>query len=141
MISPRHFCESSGRCPSKWSREMGGKRCRERCGRCRTLLTARLWRATTSAYFGFRTWCRGGEFQSACVRETTQNGLAEMKEVAALMRSYPVKPPTAMYDWAGEADLADGYFKAIVVDGWPKEYQAGVPNPNAGMKFPYAGKP
>ena len=106
----------------------------------RTQLTAQLWRATTSAYFGFRTWCRGTEYQSPYVRDTVQNGLAEMKEVSALIRNYPVKPPTAMYDWAGEADLADGYFKAIVEDGWPMEYQKGITNPNGGMKFPYFAK-
>ena len=103
----------------------------------RTLLTARLWQATTSAYFGFRTWCRGGDFQSPYVKETVQRGLAGIKQVSEQIRSYPVKPPTAMYDWAGEATLAEGYFKLIVEDGWPKEYHPGITNPNAGMKFPY----
>jgi len=103
----------------------------------RTLLTARLWRATTSAYFGFRTWCRGPEYQTPYVHDTVQHGLAELKQVAEEMRSYPVMPPTAMYDWAGEAKLAEGYFKLIVEDGWPKDYQNGIANPNGGMKFPY----
>ena len=74
------------------------------------------------------------------IGSTVQNGLKEMKEVGNLIRNYPVKPPTAMYDWAGEANLADGYFKLIVEDGWPKEYQPGLTNPNAGMKFPFAAQ-
>jgi hypothetical protein len=103
----------------------------------RSLLTARLWRATTSAYFGFRVWSRGGDHQSPTVRDIVQKGLAEIKTVAPLVRSYPVKPPTAQFNWSGEADNSERYFRWIVQDGWPRESQAGIVNPNAGMKFPY----
>lgn len=103
----------------------------------RTLLTARLQRAAASAYFGFRVWCRGKGFQTDYVRDTVQNGLAEIKEVAALIRNYPVQPPKAGYIWANDADSAEHYFRLIVEDGWPRVSQQGIINPNAGMKFPY----
>ncbi|HTB80153.1 MAG TPA: hypothetical protein VK717_04620 [Opitutaceae bacterium] len=104
----------------------------------RTLLTARLQRAAASAYFGFRVWCRGKPFQTGYVHDAVQNGLTEMKAVAALIRNYPVKPPAAAYVWTRDADSADRYFQMIVQDGWPKEDQQGIPDASAGQKFPYA---
>ncbi|HTQ31728.1 MAG TPA: hypothetical protein VMI53_11015 [Opitutaceae bacterium] len=103
----------------------------------RTLLTARLQRATASAYFGFRVWCRGQSYQTKYVQDTVQKGLAEIKEVAALIRNYPVPPPKAVYTWTKDADNAEHYFH-MIVDGWPRVSQQGIVNPNAGMKFPYA---
>jgi hypothetical protein len=102
----------------------------------RTWLTARLQRGASSAYFGFRVWCRGPGFQTGYVRETVQRGLDEIKEVAAQIRAYPIKPPTAQYLWAEDADRAERYFRLIVDEGWPAE-SSGIANPNAGMKFPY----
>jgi hypothetical protein len=101
-----------------------------------TLLTARLQRAAASAYFGFRAWSRGGEHRTAEVTAIVQRGLAEMKEVAALIRAYPVKPPVGQWDWVKDADTADRYFNWIVNGAWPKETR-GVPNPQAGQKFPF----
>jgi len=103
----------------------------------RSLLTARLWRGTTSAYFGFRVWCRGREFQTPGVTAMVQQGLTEMKEVAQLVQKYPVKPAAAQYNWVTEPNNADRYFRYIVQTGWPRESQSGIVNPNAGMKFPY----
>ncbi len=105
----------------------------------RTLLTARLQRAVASAYFGFRVWCRGGAFQTPAVRDAVTRGLAEIEEVAPQVRNYPVKPPASQYVWADDAGRAQRYFRLIVKDGWPAESD-GVPNPNAGMKFPYPAR-
>ncbi|HZP59038.1 MAG TPA: hypothetical protein VFB27_01850, partial [Opitutaceae bacterium] len=101
----------------------------------RTLLTARLHRAAASAYFGFRVWCRGKDFQTGYVHDTVQKGLAEIQEVVPLIRNYPVKPPAAAYTWVSDADSAEHYFHQIV-DGWPRVTQQDIVNPNAGMKFP-----
>ena len=73
----------------------------------RTLLTARIYHATAAAYFGFRTWCRGKEYQTDFVRQTTQEGLEEIKVVAALIRDYPQKPPVGQWDWRRDADTAE----------------------------------
>jgi hypothetical protein len=77
----------------------------------RGVLTARLQRAAASAYFGFRVWNRGPTYRTAFVNETVQSGMTEIREVGALIRSYPVKPPTAQYVWGADADLADRYFR------------------------------
>jgi hypothetical protein len=102
-----------------------------------TLLTARLRRAAAAAYFGFRVWCRGEAHRTRYVRDTVQRGLAEIREVAGLIRGYPVKPPVGQWDWSKDADQAEGYFRMIVHEGWPRETR-GVPNPNAGMTFPFS---
>jgi hypothetical protein len=85
-------------------------------------------------------WCRGAEFQTPYVRDAVQNGLAEIKEVTALIRTYPVKPPTGQWDWKKDAADAEEYFNWIVRDGWPAETR-GAKNPYAGKKFPYKEKP
>jgi hypothetical protein len=101
-----------------------------------TLLTARLQRAAASAYFGFRTWSRGGEHRTAEVTATVQRGLAEIKEVAALVRAYPVMPPVGQWNWVKDAGEADRYFNWIVNGAWPAATR-GTPNPQAGQKFPF----
>jgi hypothetical protein len=101
-----------------------------------TLLTARLQRAASAAYFGFRTWSRGGEHRTKYVEETVQNGLATMEELIPVIRDYPVKPPVGQWNWTKDADQAQQYFDWIVRDGWPAKTRE-VANPQAGMKFPY----
>ncbi len=107
----------------------------------RTLLTARLHRAAARAYFGWRVWTRGDAYRSPFVLETTQDGLTELKQVAAEIRAYPVKPPVGQWNWTKDADEADRYFRWIVEEGWPARSRASgrrdVPNANAGMRFPY----
>jgi hypothetical protein len=103
----------------------------------RTLLTARLHRATASAYFGFRVWCRGDGYRSDFVRETVQSALAEMRLVAKLIRDYPAQPPIGQWNWRKDADQAEQYFKWIVTDGWPAQTR-GVANPQGGLKFPFS---
>lgn len=71
------------------------------------------------------------------MRRTVEEGLAGIRELAPRVRSYPVKPPTGQRDWAKDADEAERYFRWIAVEGWPQETR-GVPNPQAGLKFPYA---
>jgi hypothetical protein len=102
-----------------------------------TLLTARLHRAMAGAYFGFRVWCRGAPYQTPFVREAVQQGVADVRELIPIIRRYPVKPPVGQWDWTKDADQAEHYVQLIVKDGWPKETR-GVPNPNAGMTFPFA---
>lgn len=107
----------------------------------RTLLTVRLHRAAAAAYFGFRVWARGAEFQTPVVRATVQRGLEEIQTVVPLIRAYPVPPPEAAYKWAEDADRAERYFRLIAVDGWPKLADQGLPNPQGGMKFLFQPQP
>ncbi len=100
----------------------------------RTLLTARIYQATASAYFGFRTWCRGKEHQTEFVRQTTQAGLNEIKMVVPRIRDYPRKPPAGQWDWRKDADTAERYYNWIVRDGWPMKTGLGT-NPYGGKKL------
>jgi hypothetical protein len=102
----------------------------------RTLLTARLHRASSAAYFGFRVWLRGDPHRTPFVTQTVERGLAGMKEVGALIRAYPVKPAVGQWDWTKDADQAEKYFNWITKDGFPKETR-GFPSPHAGKTFPY----
>lgn len=79
----------------------------------RSVLTARLQRAASSAYFGFRVWRRGSAFRTPYVIATVRAGLGEIQEVSPLLRAYPVKPPSSQYVWVDDADQADRYFAAI----------------------------
>jgi hypothetical protein len=101
-----------------------------------TLLTARLQRAVAAAYFGFRAWSRGGAERTDYVTATTRAGLAEIREVAKLIRAYPAKPATGQWNWTKDADNAERYFNQIVRDGWPAKTR-GIANPAAGMTFPF----
>ena len=84
----------------------------------RTLLTARIHRATAAAWFGSRTWGRGKEFQTEFVRRTTQDGLDGIKAVAQQIRDYPRKPAAGQWDWRRDADAAERYYTRIMTDGW-----------------------
>ncbi|MFW5869452.1 MAG: hypothetical protein ACOCVI_00985 [Planctomycetota bacterium] len=100
-----------------------------------TLLTARLYRASAGAYWGFRVWARGGEYRSDYVTNITKQGLLEMRKLAGEIRNYPVKPPKGQWNWVEDADMADQYWTWIVEEGWPaktKGHETGL----AGRTFP-----
>ncbi|MCC5830459.1 MAG: hypothetical protein JJU36_13520 [Phycisphaeraceae bacterium] len=100
-----------------------------------TLLTARLYRGAAAAYWGFRTWCRGGEHQTEFVTQTTRQGLLRMKQVAQEIRDYPIKPPTGQWEWISDAQTADRYWRWIVEEGWP-ERTRGFETGMGGKTFP-----
>lgn len=100
-----------------------------------TLLTARLYRASAGAYWGFRVWARGDEYRSDYVTTITRNGLLDMRRIARAIREYPVKPPRGQWTWVEDADMADRYWTWIVEEGWPArtgQYETGL----GGMTFP-----
>ena len=99
----------------------------------RTLLTARLHRAVTSAYFGFRVWARGEPYRTAAVTRTVRDGLREIVETSAAMRAYPAKPPVGQWEWAKDAEQAMRYHEWITT-GWPKSTH-GYANPYGGVAF------
>jgi hypothetical protein len=101
----------------------------------RTLLTARLHRAVASAYYGFRVYARGFQFQSEDVIKTTTAGLREIEELVPLIRGYPA-PAKGQWDWKADADMAETYYNWITRGTWPRQSER-VPNPQARVKFPY----
>lgn len=101
----------------------------------RTLLTARLYRATAAAYWGFRAWSRGGEHRTPYVQDMTRQGLLDMRQTAQEIRDYPVPAARGQWDWVGDADTADRYWRWIVVEGWP-ERTHGQETGMGGLRFP-----
>jgi hypothetical protein len=85
----------------------------------RTLLTARLHRAAAGAYFGFRIWLRGEAHRTPGLECTVRESLEELRRVAELIKSYPVKPPVGQWDWTKDADQAMRYHDWITKSGWP----------------------
>jgi hypothetical protein len=84
----------------------------------RTLLTARIWRATSSAYLGYRAWTRGGAYRTPFVDATIKNGMAEIREIAPLIRNYPGAVPASQWEWRKDADAAEKYAQAVTAGGW-----------------------
>jgi hypothetical protein len=100
----------------------------------RTLLTARLYQAVAKSYYGFRVWARGGEHRTPYVEAMVREGLAEIRQIAPLIQSYPVKPAAGQWNWVEDAEKALEYHRWITT-GWPME-TSGTRNPYGGVAFP-----
>ncbi len=96
-----------------------------------TLLTARIHRAVSAAYWGFRIYARGQEYRTCYVLQETRQGLTDIQGVAAEIDAYPVKPPSGQWNWRKDADAARRYYRWIVEEGWPENTHG-----YGGMKFP-----
>jgi len=94
----------------------------------RTVLTVRLHRSVAKAYFGYRIWVRGPEFQTPTLQRTIWDGLAEAREIAGAIRAYPDKPAGGEWNWVVDAAQADRYYQRIA-DGWDRYGGIKVPPP------------
>jgi hypothetical protein len=102
----------------------------------RTLLTAKLHRAVSTAYFGFRVYARGEKFRTPALLTNVRAALKEIPELARAIREYPIKPATGgQWNWVEDADEAMRYYDWITKSGWPKDTR-GFPNAYAGLTFP-----
>ena len=86
----------------------------------RTLLTARLYEATATAYFGYRVYARGVSFQNSWLKETMQNALDSLLVVGSEIKNYQGKVPQGQWNWFDDAKTADKYYR-LITTGW-KEY-------------------
>jgi hypothetical protein len=87
----------------------------------RTLLTARVYKATATAYFGYRVYARGVEFRSKWLIETMKDALDSMLIIAGEIDNYKEKVPRGQWNWRGDAATAREYHKKITETGW-EEY-------------------
>ncbi|NMC41809.1 MAG: hypothetical protein GYA43_11690 [Bacteroidales bacterium] len=87
----------------------------------RTLLTAEIYEAVATAYYGFRIWARGEDFHTDWLKNTINNALKDMLIVAGEIDAYREKVPRGQWNWRGDAATAREYFEKIAVKGW-KEY-------------------
>ncbi|MFE7133448.1 hypothetical protein ACFVIM_21585 [Streptomyces sp. NPDC057638] len=96
----------------------------------RTLLTARLHQAVTTAYFGYRIYVRGAEHQTDALKRLIWRGLDATRAIADEMRAYPDRSTTGEWEWIRDAAEADKYLTRIS-QGWDRYQNIAVPRPSA----------
>jgi hypothetical protein len=94
----------------------------------RTLLTVRLHRAVSKAYFGYRIWVRDPSYQTPALQLTIWDGLREAQTVAAQIRTYPDPAASGEWNWIIDAAQADLYHSRIA-GGWDRYGNIAVPPP------------
>lgn len=94
----------------------------------RTVLTVRLHRAVSKAYFGYRIWGRDASYQTPSLQRTIWDGLNEARQVTTLIRAYPDQATTGQWNWIVDADQADLYYNRIT-EGWDRYNNIKVPPP------------
>lgn len=87
----------------------------------RTLLTARLYEATATSYFGYRIYARGSQYRTASLKVTMKKSLEQMLIIASEIERYKEEVPTGQWNWHDDAATARKYHKLITETGW-KEY-------------------
>jgi hypothetical protein len=87
----------------------------------RTLITARIYEATATSYYGYRIWTRGDSFHSSWMKITITRALNDMLKAADEIEDYKDKVPKGQWNWKGDAETARRYYKLITETGW-KEY-------------------
>lgn len=87
----------------------------------RTLITARLYEAAATAYFGYRVYARGEKYQTTWLKNTLSKALSDMLLVAEEIEKYSEPVPKGQWNWKSDAETAREYYKLITQTGW-KEY-------------------
>jgi hypothetical protein len=87
----------------------------------RTLLTAKLYEATATSYYGYRVYARGEEYRSDWLKKTLSKSLDDMLKIAGEIENYKEKVPRGQWNWYDDAATARKYYKLITETGW-KEY-------------------
>ena len=85
----------------------------------RTLLTARLYEAVATAYFGYRIYARGDTYRTPSLHQTAKEGLDGILTVAGEMEAYKESYPTGEWNWKKDGATALEYHRKITKDGWP----------------------
>jgi hypothetical protein len=96
----------------------------------RTLITAKLYRAVATAYFGYRVYVNDVEpkNEKKLVR-TIWEGLDEVMAVAQEIRAYDKPVPVGQWNWRSDAGRAETYYDRIA-NGWDRYGNVAVPRPD-----------
>ena len=86
----------------------------------RTALTAQLYEAVSTAYFGFRIYAKGESYRYENLEEQIRSALNRIDIVTDEMKSMGGEYPLGQWDWLKDAETALSYKKKILT-GW-KEY-------------------
>ena len=84
----------------------------------RTWLTARIYEATATSYFGYRVYARGASWQSGWLKKKLNNSLDSMLKVASEIENYKADVPVGQWKWRNDAKTAREYHKLITETGW-----------------------
>ena len=87
----------------------------------RTLITAKMYEAAATAYFGFRIYAQGAEYQTEWLNRTMKDALGKMLIIADEIDNYEDKVPRGQWNWRGDAETSREYIDKITKTGW-KEY-------------------
>jgi hypothetical protein len=93
----------------------------------RTLITARMYEATSTAWFGYRIYARGEDFRTGWLVKKMGKALSDMLIIADEIDNYGGEVPRGQWNWRGDAETGREYYKKITETGW-KEYGGAVFN-------------
>ena len=83
----------------------------------RTLLTAQLYEAVSTAYFGYRVYARGESYRYNGLKKHIQQALVRIDEVVSEMKKLKGTYPIGQWNWLEDAETALSYKKKIE-KGW-----------------------
>ena len=86
----------------------------------RTALTAQLYEAVSTAYFGFRIYAKGKSYRYENLEEQIRSALNRIDLVTDEMKGMQGEYPLGQWDWLKDAETALSY-KNKILTGW-KEY-------------------
>ncbi len=84
----------------------------------RTLLTARVYEAAATAYFGYRVYARGEEYQTKWLKKSMNEALDKMLIIAHEIDNYKELVPRGQWNWRGDAATLWEYYEKITKTGW-----------------------
>jgi hypothetical protein len=87
----------------------------------RTLITAKVYEAAATSYFGYRVYVRGEEYQTEWLKKTMYEALSKMLILADEIDNYKEKVPKGQWNWRGDAETLREYYDKITKTGW-EEY-------------------
>ncbi len=102
----------------------------------RTLMTAELYKAVANAYFGYRVYARGKQYQTPDVKNTLETGLNNLTRIIGKMMDYPYTGPEGQYVWREDAYRAMQFY--IDVKSMDNYYKTPYTK-NTFKKFSYSG--
>ena len=83
-------------------------------------MTAQLYEAVSTAYFGFRIYAKGEPYRYEKLEEQIRSALNRIDIVTDEMKSMKGEYPLGQWDWLEDAETALSY-KNKILTGW-KEY-------------------
>ena len=84
----------------------------------RTLITARLYEAGAKAYYGYRVYSKGDEYQTGYVKQMVAEGISDLNKTIAEIENYPKPGPVGQFNWGKDALRARELVDLITKTGW-----------------------